>query len=715
MPIPSCPALLRSHRAWLVWKFEPNEGGGKPRKVPYYVGGGHRGRQGTPRDLARLTTFDEAQAFATKHKFDGVGFAPLPQFGITALDFDNCVTGGAIHPDLEVVANTTYTEFSPSGKGLRAFYQGSLPDRKSHGEPYGFEIFSSKGYVTFTGDSLCMVSEVEPIPPEVQALVEQRFKREPGQVSSTSAGQRMGLTEDEIVELLGQLPSDLDYDDWIKTGAAVHHETSGEGFELWDTWSQRSSKYTTREYGWERWVSFGKNQGDPFTMFGLRKMAGLSSTIPASADDFEDSTEEKIAAEQAIEDAKPLRYLIEDADVFASGAAPRWLIKGVLPDADLVVLYGASGSGKSFVALDMAGALARGVEWRGRKVRQTNVVYVAAEGSGGFRKRVQAYAQHQDIQIQDLAAPLGVLAGAPNLLEKGDCSDLVQAIKARGQVGLVIIDTLAQTTPGANENAGEDMGLALKHCKRITELTGAMVLLIHHAGKDAAKGARGWSGLKAAADAELEVSRVGAARALRVSKQKDGDDSEAWGFELRTVTVGTDEDLEPITSCAVVDAPLPAVGGVARKLGDNEQIVMAAVRELTTKGKMASKADVVSLACEKLPREAGKRDRRAEVVKRAIETLAEDGFFVLDGEWIESNGTPDVLAPGGQTDDTTYTAGRTAVFDVMSRNLRRDSLAFISVSEMKQIAKKQGTTVQQLAEDCFLHVPEGEHYFVSKE
>jgi len=615
-----CPTLLRDRPGWLVWKFEPNEGGGKPRKVPYYVGGGRRwGGQGTPRDTARLTTFDKAQAFAAKG-FDGVGFAPLPAFGIVALDFDNCVTDGQPHPDLGVVADTTYTEFSPSGRGLRAFYQGSLPDRKSHGEPYGFEIFSSKGYVTYTGQSLCMASEVEPIPPEVQALIDERFKREPGTATTSSTASPAGWTEEQIQEALDRLPDDLDYDEWVMAGMAVHHETGGEGFDLWDVRFQRSSKYTTREYGWERWVSFGKNQGNQVTIFTLLKLAGLS-TIPASADDFEVITPEVVAAQEA---AQPLRYTIEDADVFTQGPPPSWLIKGVLPDADLIVIYGASTAGKSFVALDMAAALARGVPWRERKVRQTNVVYVAAEGAGGFKKRVQAYAVHHGIDLAEMAKGLGVLSAAPNLLEKGDCQDLVNAIKARGEVGLVVVDTLAQTTPGANENAGEDMGQALKHCKRIRELTGAVVMLIHHAGKDASKGARGWSGLKAAADAELEVSRVGAARVLRVSKQKDGDDDVMWGFALAKVHLGSDEDLEEVTSCAVIDAPLPAKGGEPdRPLGVVEAVVNAVIQEFAaaqTEG--IEVGPVLAESVKRMdPPVDGKRDTRKMRARKALESL----------------------------------------------------------------------------------------------
>jgi hypothetical protein len=87
---------------------------------------------------------------------------------------------------------------------------------------------------------------------------------------------------------------------------------------------------------------------------------------------------------------------------------------------------------------------------------------------------------------------------------------------------------------------------------------------------------------------------------------------------------------------------------------------------------------------------------------------------------IESNGTDEVLNPSGVgenwgSSEEAFAAGRTAVFDVMARNLRESSKAFISVPELKKVAAKLRTTVDQLVEDCFLHIPEGQRFFVSKD
>jgi hypothetical protein len=189
---------------------------------------------------------------------------------------------------------------------------------------------------------------------------------------------------------------------------------------------------------------------------------------------------------------------------------------------------------------------------------------------------------------------------------------------------VVIVDTFAQTTPGANENAGEDMGKALAHCKGIHRATGAVVVLVHHAGKDPTKGARGWSGLRAAADAELEVVRGATGRALRLTKSKDGEDQLEWGFDLEVVQIGVDEDLEPITSCVVIETAMPVIGaGPARKMGVVEKVVNDVIQEFAvaqTEG--IEVGPVLAEAVKRMdPPTDGKRDTRKMRARKALESL----------------------------------------------------------------------------------------------
>lgn len=627
-----CPDVLRSLPGWLMWRLEFHEGEVKPRKVPFYTNGARRhGVQGRPEDRQQLTTFDAARAAAARKGMDGVGFAPMPEWGITALDFDNCVVDGGLHPEVERIVAGTYAEFSPSGTGVRAFVRGDLGNRKDHGAPFGFETFASKGFVTFSGNRLEITdltdsaNTVADVSEELRLLCVQRF----GRAQSAEAGTPgdappLGLTREQLQEALDVLDPSMGHDPWLRIGMALHHETSGEGFELWDGWSAGGAQYPGRDALVARWDSFGRGGQRPTTAHALVRMANdngahLDLAQAEAGDDFQ-----VIATPEAkAQDIKPNRFQVQPAGQFAAGKAPGWIVKGVVPAADLIVLFGESGSGKSFLALDLAAATALGIPWRGRRVRKGRVIYIAAEGGAGFRNRLKAYASAHGIDLADLQ--IGVIHAAPNMLLKDDALDVCKAIIAAGGADLVIVDTFAQVIPGANENAAEDVGKALGHCRGIRIATGAPVLLVHHSGKDQSRGARGWSGLKAAADAEIEVQRFPTGRVVRVSKQKDGEDGMAWGFELDVVPVDMDEDGDVVTSCVVREAELPAIQQVAaagKGLSKQQRVLVEVINEMAqaqTEG-----IEVEAVVAEVLRRTGkdttrnGKRD-----VKRALVALCE--------------------------------------------------------------------------------------------
>jgi hypothetical protein len=309
----------------------------------------------------------------------------------------------------------------------------------------------------------------------------------------------------------------------------------------------------------------------------------------------------------------------------------------VLPKADLGVLYGASGAGKSFVALDLALAITRGEPWRGRKVNQGRVLYIAAEGGGGVAMRLKAYAEHHTLSVSDL--PLGIMHSVPNFLLEEDVGNVAAAITAARGVDLVIVDTFAQVTPGGNENSGEHMGMALRHARAIKDETGAMVLLVHHSGKDASKGARGWSGIRAAADVELEVIRPeeGVTRILRTSKQKDGQDDLAWGFKLESVMVGLDEEGDAVSSLVVIEADMPAPEQPKERPRRNltvwEQVVMDALMGVDMSQTNVTVDQLINLAAKSVPApENGERDMRTLNASRSVVSLArgKDRFIEVE-------------------------------------------------------------------------------------
>lgn len=646
-----CPDELAEIPGWLMWRIEHHEGEDKPRKVPYWVNGSRRsGTQGSAEDRRNLTTFAAARAAAARRGMDGVGLALLPEWGVCALDFDNCLQGAALHPEVEAIAGQSYAEWSPSGRGVRVLLKGNLLNRKSFDGDYGFETFSTRGFVTFTGNVLdiCEVmgneNTLAPVTEEVLTLYRRRFAPRESAGAVGHNDEVVGLTPGQLDQALRHLDPSTGHDDWLQIGMALHHETRGDGFELWDQWSAQSDKYPGRDILRRRWDSFGRHDGPAVTGRTLLKLAnaagaGLGPNAPANADEFEALVEAKQAAGQGDKPAA-LRFQFQPAHAFASATALPWIIKGVLPQGGLAVVYGESGSGKSFMVLDMAIAIAQGAQWRGRKVRQGQVAYICAEGADGFRKRLAAHSKATSTALD--ALPLAVLGAAPNLMLLDDAVDLAAGIAALGDVSVVVVDTLAQTIPGANENAGEDMGKALGHCRRLHEMTGALVLLVHHSGKDKARGARGWSGLRAACDAELEVVRGDNGRMLRLSKSKDGVDGLEWGFDLQVVELGLDEDNDPITSCVVVEAEVPAVTLVSRKLGPVEKVVVDVVNEFAkaqTTG-IEIKA-VLDEAVKRMPAPVeGKRDTRRQHAKRALENLSQGDTAPF---WLQDDGTLEVV------------------------------------------------------------------------
>jgi putative DNA primase/helicase len=238
----------------------------------------------------------------------------------------------------------------------------------------------------------------------------------------------------------------------------------------------------------------------------------------------------------------------------------------------------------------------------------------------------------------ELAQLPAVIADAPNLLEPKDAAALTHAIVEwvgnQGPIDVVVIDTLSATTPGGNENSGEDMGLVLSHCRLISKQTGALVVLIHHSGKDTTRGARGWSGLRAAADAEIEIVRNGDYRTATITKMKDGTDGVSYAFKLKVVDLGMDTDGEPESSCIVEHvetAPQSEQSARKYKLGAREQIMHDLLKTMAPSGTVAEE-DLIEGYKAKVPKGDTERDQRRNHARAALTSLIAKRLAYKHGE-----------------------------------------------------------------------------------
>ncbi|ODS69045.1 MAG: DNA primase [Acidovorax sp. SCN 65-28] len=284
--------------------------------------------------------------------------------------------------------------------------------------------------------------------------------------------------------------------------------------------------------------------------------------------------------EAAKEPSKPApRYKLLSAADLRDLPPLAWRVRGVLPAVGLAALYGPSASGKSFLAFDMAAAIAEGQRWFDCRVEAAPVVYAALEGEAGFKLRAQAWETSRGRALPD---GLHLMLQPFKLTDGQDVLDLTAVVPAGA---VVVVDTLNRAAPTADENSSRDMGEILEAAKTLQSLTRGLVLLVHHTGKNAAAGLRGHSSLFAAMDAAIEVSRDGDRREWKVAKSKDGQDGAAHPFKLQVETLGVEETGEAITSCVVLrDTAAQDVRAVKLPQGGNQRVVLDALRPLFKDG-----------------------------------------------------------------------------------------------------------------------------------
>ena len=251
----------------------------------------------------------------------------------------------------------------------------------------------------------------------------------------------------------------------------------------------------------------------------------------------------------------------------------RWLVKDILPAASFAAIYGKPGSGKSFAALYLAAGIASGRETFGKPVTQGSVIYVAAEGGAGMKRRrdamIQQHGLDEDLPVHFVKAQLNLSTS----LE--DMEALFAAIREKDvKPAAIFLDTFARIFIG-DENSAKDVGACIAILGAIQAEFNCTVVIIHHSAKNSQNPTmRGSSALLGAVDTELHCEKVSAETSqdrvgsLTITKQKDGEDMLRFGFRLHLVALNpldpdaTSLALEPIDSNALGQA-------VARKSVDN--------------------------------------------------------------------------------------------------------------------------------------------------
>lgn len=530
--------------------------------------------------------FETACAYAARYGLH-IGYMLHEDDPFTCIDMDvkPDTTQGQIDRFSMIVEQAdSYAEHSRSGQGLHVWLEGKIGEGCKRD---GVEVYSQERFMICTGD----VTVSKPIKRQQELLDNMVGQMRGQQCAVEPLADEPEIESDEAILERARSASNADKfnahfsADWQAIGHTDHSTAdaaligmlanyTGSNAQLkrlflGSALGQRDKSTKRKDYVDRTIKSIRSMQAqEPNALHGERMAAAL----------IYNEWRKRIAPHGVVKSTRKLRLVSEEE--MASRPPIGWRVRDVLPAEGLVAIYGPPGSGKSFLVLDMLGAIASGRLWFGHKVNPAPVVYVALEGKAGVAQRVRAY-----------RAKRGPMQGVKFFEENidlrlpADRDSLVEVITEAGWAnGVVCIDTLAASAPGMDENTSTDMGALIASLQEMQQALGGCVLVVHHTGKDQTKGLRGWSGLTGALDGSIEVSRADARREWRVTKAKDGEDGIATPFQLESVVLNLDEDGMPITSCIVVTGEAEATKEEA-----TEQ-VLALIKEYYDRGEYIATA-----------------------------------------------------------------------------------------------------------------------------
>lgn len=323
---------------------------------------------------------------------------------------------------------------------------------------------------------------------------------------------------------------------------------------------------------------------------------------------------------------------------------PNWLIKGLCYEKSVGVIFGESETFKSFIVLDLCYRLVHGMEWNGRILKPRNAIIVAGEGANMLPLRQVAWLKHHDLPVKNDG--LSIVRCAINLLDPHEVADFLIRMKEYDtDDALLALDTLSTMIAGQDENTAEVMSKVVEVGKHIARELNCAVLLVHHTGKDADRGARGNYALHANVDFEWQAVRIGDMMTrLQVTKQKDGAKPKFF-FKAHKVMLGIlDNEGFERDSLAVVPTDEIAVEcnapGKTVSLEEADRSSMAAVMVM---GQTLSRSQLAELmtksfgigkrACENridaaLPLDEPVQTRRHDEAVMLLRTTATKGYSI---------------------------------------------------------------------------------------
>lgn len=650
---------------WMLWHLTVIPNQLKGRKIPYR---GDRKKgfakvTASSTDCTSWTTLATAQATlaAYPNDYSGLGFA-FDGGTLAGIDIDNCVTDGVLNSFARNVVDRVsgYTELSPSGKGIHVICNA---DVTGVSEKSKIEIYKTGRYFTFTGDVFEGRARIEPSKQDLSPWLKGHAPMAKADYDALLVKPPLNLEPAEIRYLLSKTDN-FDEPTWRGAICAIKHETNGSeaGWGMARVFSQQNGydKYD-EDYLLAVWNRVDNHHPNALTMGGIRKV--IQDKEKAS----QPQMPVRAPATGATDDnPRPTMSAIAFA---ASAGREEWLIKNVIPKAEVGMIVGPSGVGKTFVAISLAATMSCDLTnfedfafptWCGHRVKPGNVLYLFSESPGGGAKRLAGYAKHFESTPYKLTENLRVDVHQMDLMKFSDVEAIYTSSlfdQVDSSTIAIFIDTLSAANSG-KENEATDMNVLVNHARWLSDKTGAIVVIVHHTGKDESKGARGSNALYAGANLAIELQTgSGGTNTIVVTKQKEGEIIAPVPYRLNVVKLGVDEDGDERTTCTVnYDVGMP-VAEVRKNAGRPAKSVLSILMtELVERfseiaeleggeldGPGASKvqlglSDFVTNVIEDR-KDRGlteKRDTRRDTIVRAI-TATSKGLKSVGKKWVQLN------------------------------------------------------------------------------
>lgn len=606
IPVPvlehGIPQELKDLKQWVCWRYALTNKA-EWSKVPYDAALDKRASSTNPETWRSFSTaIAEYKNRNRPYPYDGIGFVFKEGDTLTGVDIDSCRDkNGTVSPEAAELIKKfgTYSELSPSAMGFKCFMKVKPEVVANFRTKVGdYEAYNHGRYFTVTGHVLEQ-TEIRDATPEFEDFAKAKLgerKDEP----TNEAGEEiepqeeMLMSEAEYNFRLNRAMDDIKFSThYLEFDPTRHSENVarlvfkavfyfGPDFGA-VTKAVRDSAQWCQPWSTGKWDRLGTKEfkdGLAHTQDYYKLPRGWDAPdLSAKLDEHMRKAKEKARAEvtdeimklkerslveivecgtelpteglpldptaKLIISAKPRIEILSLEDLL-NLPDPEWLIDQHFHKGTLSVLYGAPGSYKSFVALDMALSIAAGIPFLDSFDTTTGpVLYIAGEGSGGLKRRSMAwFGEKNDGEIPTafgLVRQRVDLSGTQHGIKderKNNWKAVLDSVRNShiGIPSLVVIDTMARAFTG-DENSSQDVGRFVEVTDAIREDLGASVLVVHHTGKDAGRGARGSSALLGAADSMFLVEKHASGADMKNEKQKDAPELAPYGILKREVEV----------------------------------------------------------------------------------------------------------------------------------------------------------------------------------